>query len=99
MEIDWDKYDAVILGTPVWCGSVAPAMRKFLMSYKWRGRVVYPFITHGGKVGHALGDYKKGLHGASIGPLLSVKFEENEQLSPEIVIKDWVSSLKNGGRD
>ncbi len=97
VEIDWDKYDVIILGTPVWYSSIAPAMRKFLLSYKWKDKLVYPFITNGGTVGHALGDLKKGLRGAHVGPLLNVKFEENEQLSPEIVIKDWIYSLKNGG--
>lgn len=96
VEIDWDKYEAVLLGTPVWWSSFAPAMRKFISNYKWKGRVVYPFVTHGGTVGHVLGDFKKALRGAYIGPVLNVKFEDNEQLTPDSALKEWVTMIKNG---
>lgn len=96
VEIDWDKYDAVLLGTPVWFGSFAPAMKKFLSNYKWKGRVVYPFITNGGKIGRVIGDLKKALRGAYVGPILNVKFEDNEQKTPDLVIKDWISAIKDG---
>ena len=96
VEIDWDKYDAVLLGTPVWWSSFAPAMKKFLSSYKWKGRVVYPFVTHGGTIGHVIGDFKKGLRGAHVGPVLNVKFEENEQITPDLAIKEWLTMIKDG---
>ena len=96
VAIDWDKYDAILLGSPVWWSSFAPAMRKFLMSYKWQGRVVYPFVTHGGTVGHVISDFKKGLRGAQVASLLGVKFEDNEQITPDLVIKDWVTMIKEG---
>lgn len=96
VEIDWEKYDAVLLGTPVWCSSFAPAMKKFMSNYKWKGRVVYPFITQSGSIGHVIGDFTKALRGAAIGPVLNVKFEENEQLTPDETIKDWISIIKDG---
>ena len=96
VEIDWDKYDAVLVGSPVWCGTYAPAMRRFLETYKWKGRVVYPFTTHGGSLGRVIGDYKKGLRGAFVGPMLNVKFEDNEQLTPDLAVKEWVSVIKDG---
>ncbi|MDE6410918.1 MAG: NAD(P)H-dependent oxidoreductase [Clostridia bacterium] len=96
VEIEWDKYDAVLLGTPVWWGSITPAMKKFLSNYKWKGRVVYPFVTDDGKIGRVIGDFKKGLRGAFVGPVLNVKFEDNEQVTPDLVLKDWVSIIKDG---
>lgn len=96
VEIEWDKYDAVLLGTPVWWGSITPAMKKFLSNYKWKGRVVYPFVTNDGKIGRVIGDFKKGLRGAFVGPVLNVKFENDEQVTPDLVLKDWVTIIKNG---
>ena len=65
VEIDWDKYDAVLLGTPVWCGTFAPAVKKFMSLYKWKGRVVYPFVTYDdATVGQVIGDFRKALRGA-----------------------------------
>ncbi len=96
VDIDWDKYEAVLLGTPVWWSSFAPAMKKFISNYKWKGRVVYPFVTHDNTVGHVLGDFKKALRGAHIGPVLNVKFEEKEQLTPDSALKEWVATIKNG---
>ncbi len=96
MEIDWDKYDAVLLGTPVWFGSFAPAMKKFMSIYKWREKVVYPFVTNGGTIGHVIGDFRKALRGAYIGPVLNVKFEDDEQITPDLVIKDWMTIIKDG---
>ena len=96
VDIDWDKYEAVLLGTPVWWSSFAPAMKKFISNYKWKGRVVYPFVTHDNTVGHVLGDFKKALRGAHIDPVLSVKFEDTEQLTPDSALKEWVATIKNG---
>ena len=96
VQIDWDKYETVLLGSPVWWSSFAPAMKKFLSNYNWKGRVVYPFVTHEGTVGHVAGDFKKGLRGAQIGSLLGVKFEANTQVSPDIVIKEWLTAIKDG---
>ena len=67
VDIDWDKYEAVLLGTPVWWSSFAPAMKKFISNYKWKGRVVFTFVTPdhtGGPVG---GGVKKSLPGAPQG--------------------------------
>ena len=96
VALDWDKYDAVLLGSPVWWSSFAPAMKKFLTNYSWKGRVVYPFVTHGGTIGHVIGDFKKGLRGAQVGPVLGVKFEDGAQSTPDLVIKDWLTTIKDG---
>lgn len=96
VEIDWDKYDAVLLGTPVWCGSFAPAMKKFMSMYKWKGRVVYPFVTNSGTIGRVIGDFRKALRGAHIGSVLNVKFENNEQLTSDLAIKEWMTIIKEG---
>jgi len=47
-HIDWDLYDTIIIGTPVWAGSYAPPMKTFLSKYHIAGKRVAVFACHGG---------------------------------------------------
>ena len=95
LDIDFTRYDAVIIGTPVWWYSFAPAVKKFLSCYRWKGRKIYPFATNGGWLGHTYSDFKKAARGALVAPILNVKFEENEQVTPDDVVKEWIQDIKN----
>ena len=46
LNIDLSKYDEVILGTPVWWYTFAPAMHTFLKENDLSGKTVYPFATN-----------------------------------------------------
>ena len=48
MDIDLDRYDTIVLGTPVWWYTCAPATRAFLTAHDLSGKTVYPFATNGG---------------------------------------------------
>ncbi len=41
-------YDAVFLGFPIWGETAPPVIRSFLSTHDLAGKVVVPFITHGG---------------------------------------------------
>lgn len=43
-----DQYDTILVGTPIWGGQLAPAMKSFLASYDLSGKTIAPFCTHGG---------------------------------------------------
>ena len=45
---NWDSYDTVILGYPIWHGDLPMIVYTFLESYDFTGKTVYPFNTHGG---------------------------------------------------
>lgn len=54
IEKNLDEYDTIVLGTPVWWYTFAPAILTFLSQNKLEGKTVYPFITNGGwKIGRA----------------------------------------------
>jgi menaquinone-dependent protoporphyrinogen IX oxidase len=40
-------YDLVIVGTPVWAGSISPAVRTYLYAYQHQFKSVAFFCTHG----------------------------------------------------
>lgn len=54
MDIDLDRYDTIVLGTPVWWYTCAPATRAFLTAHDLSGKTVYPFATNGGWLGRTL---------------------------------------------
>lgn len=45
---DWDSYDVVFLGHPIWWGIPPKIMRTFAEQYDWSGKTVVPFCTSGG---------------------------------------------------
>lgn len=45
---DVSSCELIFLGSPNWCGTIAPAVATFLESHDWQGKTLIPFITHGG---------------------------------------------------
>jgi flavodoxin len=43
-----DKYDTVIIGTPIWAGSFTPPINTFLTESKIKGKSIYLFACHSG---------------------------------------------------
>lgn len=48
-----EQYDVLFLGFPIWGQTVPPVIRTFLSEHDVSGKVLVPFITHGG---YGLGD-------------------------------------------
>lgn len=46
--IDWNSYDTIFIGTPIWAGSYAPPMKTFLSQYPIQGKRIALFACHGG---------------------------------------------------
>lgn len=42
------QYDVIFLGSPNWWGTITPQVSSFLASYDLSGKMIIPFITHGG---------------------------------------------------
>ena len=93
LSVDVSKYDTVLLGTPVWWGTYAPALRKFFLSVSWKGKKVYPFATNDKSLGHITGDLKKAMRGAVISPVFSIKFDEKTLVTPLEELKTWLSQI------
>ncbi|MCH5185924.1 MAG: NAD(P)H-dependent oxidoreductase [Oscillospiraceae bacterium] len=45
---DFDSYDTVFIGYPIWWGDMPMIVYNFLESYDFDGKTVIPFCTHGG---------------------------------------------------
>ena len=49
-------YDVIVLGTPVWWYTFAPAVKTFLESNDFSQKTIFPFATNGGRIGHTFKD-------------------------------------------
>ena len=45
---NFDDYDTVFIGYPIWCSDMPMIMYTFLESHVFTGKIVVPFCTHGG---------------------------------------------------
>ena len=96
-EIAFSEYDVIVLGTPVWWYTIAPAMRTAITSFNWAGKIVYPFITHGGWAGTTLKDMKNHCRWADVRPGLDLRFDDGRMGSPQADVEEWVSLIKRAG--
>lgn len=92
-DIDLSKYDTIILGTPVWWYTFAPAMKTFLNSADLSGKTVYPFATNGGWIGHTFKDFKDACKGAEVKDGLNIRFNQEKMLTSESEIRKWIAEI------
>ncbi len=61
---DFDKYDTVYVGFPIWYGQAPRVVYSFCKDYNWEGKKVCAFATSGGsgigKTAEKLQEYVKG---------------------------------------
>lgn len=95
LSADISHYDTIILGTPVWWYTFAPAMHTYLKSQNWNGKTIYPFATNGGWIGHTFKDIKNICQGADVKNGLNVHFDESSLRTPLKDIEKWIHEIKN----
>lgn len=91
-------YDVIVVGTPTWWYTMAPAVLTFLHSQDWTGKTVVPFMTNGGWPGHVIDDIKKACKGAEFTHEMEIRFDSSggdKMESSENLIADWVNEIKN----
>ncbi len=93
LAVDLGAYDCIVLGTPVWWYTMAPAVRSFLAKADLRGKVVYPFATNGGWLRHTFEDLQKNCPGATVKDGLDILFEGHSLEIPEDEIHEWVKQF------
>ena len=63
---NWEQYDVVFLGFPIWYGCAPNVVNTFCKAYDWSGKKVYAFATSGGSgIGKTAEKLKPYLKGAS----------------------------------
>jgi flavodoxin len=91
-----EDYDTIIIGTPVWAYTFAPALRTFFASHKLEGKKVALFMCHGGGPKEAMAKFETEVSGCTvIGKLdlnnvLDEETEQKKQITLEWVRKSFV---------
>lgn len=93
ITVDFDKYDIIFIGTPVWAFSFAPAFNSFFSNYKIEGKKVALFCCNGGNKGKTFINMKEKLKGNKI--LGEIEFQEpvkeNEEKAKNAV--EWALKM------
>ena len=61
IDIDLDKYDEVVLGSPVWAFTTSPFMKKFLKRNRLINKKITLLVTHEGGPGRVMKKFKRQL--------------------------------------
>lgn len=96
IKIDLDNYDEFIIGTPVWWYTISPIITKFLKKYKLENKIIYPFATNAGWLGHTFKDFNKLCLNNNIKDGMNIVFDSNDLnklLTTEEEINDWIKKL------
>lgn len=64
---NWEQYDRIYLGYPIWDGDMPMIVYSFLESQDFSGKIIYPFDTHGGSgLAGTVGNIKNSAAGADV---------------------------------
>jgi flavodoxin len=80
-----DRYDTVLLGSPIWNVRAPMIMSTFTEGLDFAGKTVYPFTTHAmSGLGTTERDYAASCRGATLGEGLAVRGEEAADAGPAV---------------
>lgn len=97
LRADMKEFDRIVLGSPVWWYTFAPAVKTFLMQNDLSGKEIYPFATNGGWIGHIFKDIKASCPSARVKKGLNVRFDEHRLRTPEKEILAWAKRIPTEG--
>lgn len=94
LSCDVSQYDRIILGTPVWWYTFAPAVKTFLLQTDWTGKTVWPYATNGGWLGHTFKDIKTACKDANVKEGMDIVFDESRLRTSEKEIRAWIGRIR-----
>ena len=92
-----DMYDRIVIATPTWWYTMAPAILTLLKKINLNNKDVILVQTHAGWPGHCLDDMEKLCNGSNIISKKEIKFDSNggKQMETSLEeINNWIESLK-----
>lgn len=95
LECHFEDYTTVVLATPVWWHTYAPAVGTFLDEYDLADMTVYPVATNDGRVGRTFEDISDALPDSEVMGGLGVLFDGDEMRTPESAIDSYVREIQD----
>jgi flavodoxin len=93
---NWDDYDTIFLGYPIWWGDMPMPVYTFLESYDFTGKTVIPFDTNGGSgLADTVSAITKACPGVAVknGLAVSGKEAQTQQDTARSEVHDWLKGL------
>ncbi|SHO42850.1 flavodoxin [Anaerocolumna xylanovorans] len=90
LKMQLDQYDTVILGTPVWWYTMAPAVFTFLSEADLSGKKIIPFATNAGWLGHTFKDIKKLCPDSEVVSGMNIEFSKEILKTSIKAIESWI---------
>lgn len=90
--IDLSSYDVIYIGSPVWWGTVAPPLMTLIDENNLTGKIIAPFITHGGGgKGHSDRDLERACPDSTVTETLEIYGSGNRNSEKEI--EEWLKKI------
>lgn len=91
-HVKLDEYDNIIIGTPCWFGSYAPAIHTFLSDNKISGKNIYLFVCNGGNMRNTWHNFEKALKGNTIVSKLDLVYPiRNGITEAKKKVNEWIA--------
>ncbi len=82
-------YQVIFVGSPNWCGTIAPPLASWLYKNDLSGKVILPFYSHcGGVKGNLRGDIARLCPGADVREALGVLNDSSKNL--RAILQNWL---------
>lgn len=98
LEYNPADYDVIIIGTPTWWYTMAPAVKTFIAENDFSGKTVVALSTNGSWPGNVTADIEDACAGASFGPALEVQFDStggDRQETPQSQVDAWIEQIRS----
>ena len=92
---NFDSYQVIFLGYPIWWAKIPPPIASFLSQYSFSGKTIVPFCTHqGSHFGQTLSDIRKLCPQANLADGLAVWGRDVDNSHQEV--SQWLQTVKVG---
>lgn len=98
LEYNPADYDVIVIGTPTWWYTMAPAVKTFIAENDFSGKTVVALSTNGSWPGNVTADIEDACAGASFGPALEVQFDStggDRQETPQSQVDAWIEQIRS----
>lgn len=98
LEYNPADYDVIVIGSPTWWYTMAPAVKTFIAENDFSGKTVVALSTNGSWPGNVTADIEDACAGASFGPALEVQFDStggDHQETPQSQVDAWIEQIRS----
>ncbi|MCI1648412.1 MAG: NAD(P)H-dependent oxidoreductase [Bacteroides sp.] len=90
-----DSYNIIIIGSPNWWSTIAPPVASFLSKVDLKGKIIVPFMTHGGgRMGHSMEYINKLCPDSKITEGLPIRGNEVTDADTKQEIVKWLKKIE-----